>query len=637
LAPNTPAPDPTAPAFAADAPQRFALATQSLLAFTQDPHLLATLKNASAGHALHAIGSEIDLSTGLMAHQAGVLVLDCAALATPAAALAERLHKQFPDLVLVVAGRPDEQGLLAAQISSGVVYRFLHKPFSEQRARLFVEAAWRRHDETIIAPRHPAAARGRPQHRKSGRSWLWLLALAAVAAPLVWFALETNEQPSAGAAPPAPLNTAPADTALAQLLTRADQARAAGQLLTPPGNNAADLYREALQRDPHEQRALNGLEAVIDKLLADADAQLQQHHLDAAQQLVDAARTLSPAHPHVAFLAAQIGAQREHAALARTLPASPASQPAVRQGDARVTDFLTKARAALSSGALIEPVEDNARFYIESARELAADDPQVQQAMADLIARLEGEARKSIDAKNLDQAEIWTAAAADVGANPGQVAALREDAAQLRSSAQADAMARLSQSFKERLEQGRIVEPATDSAKFYLGQLQQADTGGQATLQARSAYAARALLEAHTTLQAQDFAATRRWLDEARAAGADAAGVGTVAAALNAAQGEAQANDSYVNESTLTRTRYVPPQFPTAAREKGIDGWVDLQFLVGSDGVVSDVAVVGAQPVGIFEQAAQDAVRHWRYQAVVRDGQKVSQRARVRVRFAVQR
>jgi TonB family protein len=613
-----------------DAPQRFALATQSLLAFTQDQHLLAALRNASASHEVHAIGSEVDLSTALMVHHAGVLVLDCAALATPTAALAERLHKQFPDLVLIVAGRPDEQGVLAAQISSGVVYRFLHKPFSEQRARLFVEAAWRRHDETIIAPR-AAAARGGPQRRRSGRSWLWLLALAAVAAPLAWFALQTNPQQAPGAALPAPVNTAPADTALAQLLRRADQALAAGQLLAPPGNNAADLYREALQRDPHEQRALNGLEAVIDKLLADADAQLQQHHLDAAQQLVDAARALSPAHPHVAFLAAQIGAQREHAALAK-----PAPQPALKQADTRVTDFLSKARAALSSGALIEPVEDNARFYIESARELAPDDPQVQQAMADLIARLEGEARKSIDAKNLDQAEIWTAAAADVGANPGQVAALREDAAQLRSSTQAEARARLSQSFKERLEQGRIVEPATDSAKFYLGQLQQADAGGQATLQARSAYAARALLEAHTTLQAQDFAATRRWLDEARAAGADAAALGTVAAALNAAQGEAQANDSYVNESTLTRTRYVPPQFPTAAREKGIDGWVDLQFLVGSDGAVSDVAVVGAQPVGIFEQAAQDAVRHWRYQAVVRDGQKVSQRARVRVRFAVQ-
>jgi TonB family protein len=58
--------------------------------------------------------------------------------------------------------------------------------------------------------------------------------------------------------------------------------------------------------------------------------------------------------------------------------------------------------------------------------------------------------------------------------------------------------------------------------------------------------------------------------------------------------------------------------------------------VVGSDGAVSDVAVVGAQPAGIFEQAALDAVRRWRYQPVMQDGHAVSQRARVRLRFTVQ-
>jgi protein TonB len=63
---------------------------------------------------------------------------------------------------------------------------------------------------------------------------------------------------------------------------------------------------------------------------------------------------------------------------------------------------------------------------------------------------------------------------------------------------------------------------------------------------------------------------------------------------------------------------------------------VDLQFLVGTDGSVSDAAVVGAQPAGIFEQAAIEAVQHWRYQPVMHDGHAINQRARVRVRFAVQ-
>jgi protein TonB len=80
----------------------------------------------------------------------------------------------------------------------------------------------------------------------------------------------------------------------------------------------------------------------------------------------------------------------------------------------------------------------------------------------------------------------------------------------------------------------------------------------------------------------------------------------------------------------------VAPKFPDVARQRGIDGWVDVAFTVGSDGRVSDVAVIAAQPTGIFEKAATDAVSRWRYQPVVRDGQPVSESTRLRLRFAVQ-
>ncbi|HKF97183.1 MAG TPA: energy transducer TonB, partial [Steroidobacteraceae bacterium] len=117
----------------------------------------------------------------------------------------------------------------------------------------------------------------------------------------------------------------------------------------------------------------------------------------------------------------------------------------------------------------------------------------------------------------------------------------------------------------------------------------------------------------------------------------DPAGISRLDGALAVAQDEAQQATTVVNASALTRTRYVAPQFPDIALARGIDGWVDLQFVVGTDGAVGDVAVVGAQPVGIFEQAALDAVRHWHYQPVLHDGQAVSQHARVRLRFTVQR
>lgn len=57
----------------------------------------------------------------------------------------------------------------------------------------------------------------------------------------------------------------------------------------------------------------------------------------------------------------------------------------------------------------------------------------------------------------------------------------------------------------------------------------------------------------------------------------------------------------------------VAPDYPYAARVGGQDGEVALEFTVGADGTVGEVAVVSAQPPEVFDQAAQDAVRQWRF------------------------
>ena len=218
-------------------PLRLTLIGKQLLALTRDRKLIQTLRRvADPAHEVYAAGSEIDLAGALMAHQTGVVVLDVAALASPAGQLAAQLHAQFPDIVLIVTGGAGDQVALSAQITDGSVHRFLHKPVSEQRVRLFVEAAWRRYAEGPGGPASMAAALAARAPR--GAKW-WLLAagLAALAAPLLWVGLN---------APPTPLRPAPAtagrsaastagDATLEALLARADHALAAGELAAPPG------------------------------------------------------------------------------------------------------------------------------------------------------------------------------------------------------------------------------------------------------------------------------------------------------------------------------------------------------------------------------------------------------------------
>ena len=57
------------------------------------------------------------------------------------------------------------------------------------------------------------------------------------------------------------------------------------------------------------------------------------------------------------------------------------------------------------------------------------------------------------------------------------------------------------------------------------------------------------------------------------------------------------------------------PEYPRAARAAGTEGWVDVRFTVNPQGVPEDVRVFGAKPAGVFDAAAIEAVRAWRYAA----------------------
>ena len=61
-----------------------------------------------------------------------------------------------------------------------------------------------------------------------------------------------------------------------------------------------------------------------------------------------------------------------------------------------------------------------------------------------------------------------------------------------------------------------------------------------------------------------------------------------------------------------------------------------MEFTVARDGSVKDVTVVNAEPRRTFDAAALAALKRYRYQPVVRDGETVEQRARMRMRFTAQ-
>jgi protein TonB len=64
----------------------------------------------------------------------------------------------------------------------------------------------------------------------------------------------------------------------------------------------------------------------------------------------------------------------------------------------------------------------------------------------------------------------------------------------------------------------------------------------------------------------------------------------------------------------------VPPEYPARAQARGQEGWVQIQFNVTPTGTVRDPVVVGAEPKGVFEDAALNAIARWRYNPRVDGG-----------------
>ena len=67
----------------------------------------------------------------------------------------------------------------------------------------------------------------------------------------------------------------------------------------------------------------------------------------------------------------------------------------------------------------------------------------------------------------------------------------------------------------------------------------------------------------------------------------------------------------------------VPPQYPTRALSRGIEGWVLLEFSISPTGTVMDPVVIDAEPTSIFNRAAIRAVTKWKYKPRIEAGKPV--------------
>ncbi len=549
---------------------------------TRDAALIHALQELAGGELTILLVEDLrHLADELLQHGTAVALLDSQALGVPADAAVDALKNQFPDVRLMVAGQAAEQNMLATRISDQRVFRFIHKPASPQRLRLFLEAAASiapaRRAEAAVAATPAAVAATAPT--RGGSSLLPII--AGIAALLIlgvggWMVMNRD------AAEPAPgTNPGTVDPVVSpqvqELLLRAQQAAAAGNLVAADGSSAAELYREALRLDPSSAAASEGFDRSIEVALAGAERTLLDGKLDDARVTAELARLIVPDNSRLAFLYAQI--ERE---LSR-INANASQRQAMEARQAQIREAVDIVARRIEAGALVEPATDSAVSRFREAQAIGAGDPMVRGSRDALVAALLTAADQELEADRHASARRMVEAAGSVNSSaPGL-----------------DIMRR-------RVEEAAAKPPAVQPAPLPV--VSTAPPPAPVPVEPATPPAPAAI----TPTPAASAPAT-----------------------AEPASPPAQ-EDSVISALTLRVVRKVEPEYPLLALERLVSGWVEMEFTVRKDGTVQDVVVVESEPRRTFDSAAMTAMRRWRFEPVQRDGQPVDQRATMRMRFTVQ-
>ncbi len=520
---------------------------------------------------------------------AGVVIWDTRAESNPADSLAA-LQQHSARLAVMVLDEPARAAHWQRLIKKGQLVACAPLPFDAAAFRSALESTLEEAQVRVAllgqSESRPAAtpadveasastdgaARSRndvvdrpPPRRPLALPALGALALVAVASGLWWWTSRpvAHAPPAAAAsgAPASPAASLPASgtqpaadsgPALELSLSKARRAMAERRYIEPANDSALAYYREALVRDPANAEAKQGLVRLEQVLLAHAETALDQRQFDVALQSLEVARSIDKDDKRIPAL------------------------------DARVLQLKAELGAASIQAAINAGNYDRAGAQInEAARAKSLPAEQLASLRDSLRAHQAADADRAAKAQAKAQAERAAQEA-------------KQQAAREQEMAERQRLANL---FQERLAQGKLTEPARDSAAYYLDALKSADPQ-------------------NTQLAAWQTELKQK-LDAQHAAGAATATTTTARAA----------------ETPLVLVKPIRPSYPTEALRDGTEGWVDLAFQVGPDGRPGSIEVVDAQPRGVFDRAAVSAIQAARYQALPRNVPQVARSAKQRVTF----
>jgi periplasmic protein TonB len=658
---------------------------------TRDDFLLElgqTLDGQAAVRPVETIEAALELIGS--GKRAQVLVIDARALANVRAAV-DSAAARAPKAVVLVFAEGTAEKQLGVALRGSKVFAVLPTPVDVRKTQAVLEGAIA---EAISGKTEPArtatpatdltigsfraesapvtAGAGSSGTPRRSKMVLIAAAMAAVAAAGgIWYFTHGTPDANKPVAPTTVSTTAPviaapaveaaapepavADTAIVhgkvdELLEKARLAMHERRYTEPTGDNALLYYRSAAAADTSNGEAKDGLQRVAGVLAGRFEDALNASRYEEAGQTLANFKAATPSDSRAATFEQRLYAAEIARALADgNLDRAASYVRQAQQSGSTSADQIAKWRADIShrtedtkvtrlaglvsdrirDGRLVDG-DDSAKAYLQQLQTAAPANATTQHAAHDLVAAYLRKAREAAGAKNTAEQDRWLTEARAAGMKPAELAAFQRDLSNSRQKAAQAETERTLQTARDRMRDGRLTEPTQDSAAFYLAQLESSDPANAAVIEASHELAVKLEERARSSVAAgksadADLAQAKRW-------GADPKELAAIQQ-LQSAPKSAGALDTAALAANLKRTRSPPPDYPEGALAQHIAGSVLLQFTVDVTGETRDIRVLEANPPGVFDRAATNAIRRWRYAPMIVNGTAVQVPVKTLLRF----
>ena len=311
------------------------------------------------------------------------------------------------------------------------------------------------------------------------------------------------------------------------------------------------------------------------------------------------------------------------------------------------SDPLTMAQMALEAGMLTEPPDYSAWTLFGR---VAASEPSNETAIAGLEAvavALVARGRAALEQGRYDDAgrivetilarlpDNDAAASLDeaiaIALTPSEPAPTPPPAP-VASTDPGNQIEDLHTAFRAAMASNSVLQPAGSSAIDIVNEMISIAPDHELSRNDRRMLVTELLDRSAQSIEALDAEAARTWIDSARPLVRDGDPIEQAEARLAAHQIEAE-SQRIVSATELEIVNSVAPEYPRIPLERGLEGWVELEFTVDTEGVPYDINVLDASHQSFFRDEAVTAASQWRFEPVTFMNQRIPKRVVSRVRF----